>query len=986
MVVGHVGCMTEITRKGKGNKISLRRWKDTAPPRGSSASMPGFATRSLVSLLSLSGSDSGASHGHVGPTSGPKKRSPRWHSQGEVEGLLLFLAMYLLCGCLGTTPLAFDIRLNRAMQLASRGALEASERELEPLCGRTSRTSSPQSARRSYDCHVLEARIRMATNRPEEAVGFLEAALNDAERMPGETATIARAGVHFLFGSTYRRLQDWSRAKASYEIVTELAVASLTKTSTLERMRVEAILHLSQIDSWYGNFETASSRIDSVLVWMQSKGHERSDAASPTPEHMFVPSSTAVMGSLQILMTRDDLRKELHTAEVDSLLRVHAAFGESWEARQGLHVVVAAPFVLSRNYDGAKRAARGAGEPWPESPAVMETSVRIWSKILDARRLREDGEPAAAMALLAPVSTDDPMLSLAVLTEKGAASLELGSLPEAQGMLSQAVHRWTDTLGARHPDTLQARVHLARVLKAKGDHEGAERRLEALVAEIEESFGTGSPLLQWPLEELIELKWSSQAEDASMLLAQLARIEWAMLSFKASDIHENDLFGRKRRMQRLASKLVDLHRRSSVGTDAVAELTLQAVLHAKGLAFRVLADSYRQMRLESPAPRARLAARQRTFGASVPQTNHPAHNLVSRARSALGPEDALLEYILYEHEGERRYAVCLLLSDRGMWLDLGNAARVEREVQQHLLNVTRMLDSGASGERLHRTLIGPLADALPTDGVIFVAGDGLINLVPFQALVHEGRYLAEIFTIHYLTSGYELVESQIVDRFTWPPPGRVTVLANPSGAQLPGAEAEALAIGKLFRNARNLLGSAASVAALEALSDPLILHVAAHANMQEIDESYGTLQLLSDGLASSIIHLSPLKGSRSKTSGDLTAHKLASLDLSHTELLVLSGCDTGVGVIEGGEGTLGFRLAARLAGARSQLLTLWPVSDGYASFFMQAFYTELAHGARRVDAMRRAQLVTMRNPATSHPFYWAGFTMSGEWWELSRIE
>jgi CHAT domain-containing protein len=59
----------------------------------------------------------------------------------------------------------------------------------------------------------------------------------------------------------------------------------------------------------------------------------------------------------------------------------------------------------------------------------------------------------------------------------------------------------------------------------------------------------------------------------------------------------------------------------------------------------------------------------------------------------------------------------------------------------------------------------------------------------------------------------------------------------------------------------------------------------------------------------------------------LTSMEAASLDLWGTRLVVLSGCDTGVGEIKNGEGVYGLRRALVLAGSETQVMSLWPVSD-----------------------------------------------------------
>ncbi len=118
--------------------------------------------------------------------------------------------------------------------------------------------------------------------------------------------------------------------------------------------------------------------------------------------------------------------------------------------------------------------------------------------------------------------------------------------------------------------------------------------------------------------------------------------------------------------------------------------------------------------------------------------------------------------------------------------------------------------------------------------------------------------------------------------------------------------------------------------------------------------------------------------------GILTAEEIATLDLSGVEWAVLSACETGVGELRSGEGLFGLRRAFQVAGARSLILSLWPVEDEASRQWMQALYrNRLARGmttARSVHAASLGELLKRRASGLStHPFYWAGFVATGDW-------
>jgi CHAT domain-containing protein len=76
-----------------------------------------------------------------------------------------------------------------------------------------------------------------------------------------------------------------------------------------------------------------------------------------------------------------------------------------------------------------------------------------------------------------------------------------------------------------------------------------------------------------------------------------------------------------------------------------------------------------------------------------------------------------------------------------------------------------------------------------------------------------------------------------------------------------------------------------------------------------------------------------------------------------------------------GDDYIGLSRAFLSAGAPAVLATLWPVDDKATGFLMTQFYASLSNGSNAADALAAAQAATRyRYP---HPYYWAGFILTG---------
>ena len=102
----------------------------------------------------------------------------------------------------------------------------------------------------------------------------------------------------------------------------------------------------------------------------------------------------------------------------------------------------------------------------------------------------------------------------------------------------------------------------------------------------------------------------------------------------------------------------------------------------------------------------------------------------------------------------------------------------------------------------------------------------------------------------------------------------------------------------------------------------------------------------------------------------------------HARLLVLSACQTGlasgaVSDVPAGDDWVGLVQAFLGAGAEHVIATLWAVEDRSTADVMERLHKRLRAGDSEVAALSDAQRETLRNPATSGPFYWAGFVIMG---------
>jgi CHAT domain-containing protein len=329
---------------------------------------------------------------------------------------------------------------------------------------------------------------------------------------------------------------------------------------------------------------------------------------------------------------------------------------------------------------------------------------------------------------------------------------------------------------------------------------------------------------------------------------------------------------------------------------------------------------------------------------------------------------ALLEYVLTD-SGDYLFVVTRGAGDRaeinGYKLP-GDANELERHARRfHEQLATRDPEFSEEARWLYRALIAPARPRLKNVTSLVVVPDEALWQVPFQALQRsDGKFLVEDASIDYIPSLAVLSALKSSSRNR---SGSRTLLAlgNPGGETQEQTD-EVTALEKLYghENARVFVGKAATVGQFRENSPAFdMVHIAAHGIYDDHEPMSSHMQLAAENAQ--------------PQAGWLRAREIQAMQL-HAELVVLSGCETGKGSFEDGEGLVGMSWAALAAGARGSLASSWRVEASSTTEMMIAFHQGVLHGMSKAESLRRAELKLIHTDKHEHPFYWAGFVLMGD--------
>ena len=339
----------------------------------------------------------------------------------------------------------------------------------------------------------------------------------------------------------------------------------------------------------------------------------------------------------------------------------------------------------------------------------------------------------------------------------------------------------------------------------------------------------------------------------------------------------------------------------------------------------------------------------------------PSNLSLEEIRSVLPADTALVEFFC-THD---RNIVCVLTRDKLHICPVTVQSRIQKLLQflqfqiskfrldpQYVATFSQPLleSTQAHLKSLYQELIAPIRHLLEARHVVFVQ-HGLLHYVPFHAL-HDGEsYLIDQFSISYAPSAsvYAHCQTKPVNAA-----GDSLILGVPD-ERTPAIAEEVRALAGILPNAKLFVGDEATEDVLKKYGPrSKSVHIATHGYFRQDNPMFSSIRL---------------------GTSHLSLYDMAHLQLP-VDMVVLSGCATGLNVITPGDELMGLVRGLLQAGAQSLVLSLWDVHDDSTKEFMIEFYTQLQQGRTKGQAMQNACLHLRES--RPHPYHWAPFLLIGK--------
>lgn len=296
----------------------------------------------------------------------------------------------------------------------------------------------------------------------------------------------------------------------------------------------------------------------------------------------------------------------------------------------------------------------------------------------------------------------------------------------------------------------------------------------------------------------------------------------------------------------------------------------------------------------------------------------------------------------------------------------------------------------AQSRNLYDILIEPVAEYFQNKNHLIIVPDASLHFLPFETLLTKDptasnmsdyNYLIKDYSVRYhynsslwmirernnviTSTGNLLAYAPVFDDLHNLSVSDQDVSRSPQLSALPYTENEVQEISNIFREAGGEASIFLRTNAIKPLSaqlgDQEIIHFATHGFFDFHEPSFSGLAFYNQQGKPEMLY----------------ANEVYTLNLN-SRLIVLSGCDSGVGVVNRGEGLISLNRAFMYAGAENIVYSLWQVDDEQTQKLMVHFYKELLTGKTIPLALQNAKLAMLEDPVSALPVYWAPFMLMGQ--------
>jgi CHAT domain-containing protein/Tfp pilus assembly protein PilF len=639
-----------------------------------------------------------------------------------------------------------------------------------------------------------------------------------------------------------------------------------------------------------------------------------------------------------------------------------------------------------------------------------------------------------------------------------------GKYSDAQREQKQAVEIWEHALPAGHPTLTTGQANLALIYFALGQSVQAQPLFEKSITSLKQLFDR-------------QFTYMSESERLSFLRSVESRFP-IYLSFCLKFRDQNpELVGNMYNLLLWEKGIV---------ASSVSALRERLAHRGSGEALSIL-NKLMSKRTEIAQRRASepTEEQQKTIAYLEQEANVLERELIKRTpgqaekerlncatwnevQKALTRDEAAIEFVRFPlHNGRTWtptsvYVALVVTSDtkkQPALIPLGDAAELEGSpLNDYRKSVGLKKDPSAlDSPSFYTAFWKPLEESLGGRKHIYISPDGVLNQVPFGAVVDsERRFLMDTYRVDTLLSTRDLLRSRegqlrgsavlmgnpkfdlseagqriairiLSDYKSKPSEGAVTCASHPSQETIaPGLELSTSEVGRGIISSdlqnspldelpdtakgidmvRDLLAKqgwdvevytaeCALEEAVKRVQGPRVLHLATH-GFFEPDQESGLHDSIGDSapsledpmLRSGLFFAGANRALRHEASphdlddGVLTAYEATALDLAGTEIVTLSGCDTGLGQVRRGEGVFGLRRALGEAGAESILMSMWEVPQTQTQELMTLFYkgwlvSHLDKNEALREAQRKEREIIKQRYHKDVPNYWAAWVLVG---------